>query len=105
MKKNYYLFNPGELQRKDNSLKFSPIEESESGREIYGTPRFIPIEGIDDFYVFGSLKANSSLFNFLGQNNVAMHFFDYFENYTGSFMPKEQLLSGKMIIAQSSHFM
>lgn len=105
MKKNYYLFNPGELQRKDNSLKFMPIEEKESGKETYGTPRFIPIEGVDDFYVFGSLKANSSLFNFLGQNDVAVHFFDYYENYTGSFMPKEQLLSGKMLIAQSSHFM
>jgi len=25
MKKTYYLFNPGRLSRKDNTLKFTPV--------------------------------------------------------------------------------
>lgn len=25
MKKTYYLFNPGQLERKDNTLKFTPV--------------------------------------------------------------------------------
>lgn len=100
MKKTYYLFNPGELSRKDNSLKFTPIEEGEIGIGHIGQPRYIPIETVSDMYVFGSLRANSSLFNFLGQNDVCVHFFDYYENYTGSFMPKDYLLSGKMLLAQ-----
>ena len=77
MKRTYYLFNPGEMSRKDNTLKFTPITEAEDGSENYGQPRYIPIEGVSDFFVFGSLKANSSLFNFLGKNDVAVHFFDY----------------------------
>lgn len=104
MKKTYYLFNPGELSRKDNTLKFTPIQEDESGIETYGQPRYIPVEGVGDFFVFGSLKASSSLFNFLGKNDIAVHFFDYYENYTGSFMPKDYLMAGKVIISQVEHY-
>jgi CRISPR-associated protein Cas1 len=104
MKRTYYLFNPGEMSRKDNTLKFTPITEAEDGSESYGQPRYIPIEGVSDFFVFGSLKANSSLFNFLGKNDVAVHFFDHYENYSGSFMPKDNLLAGKMILRQVSHY-
>jgi CRISPR-associated protein Cas1 len=105
MKKTYYLFNPGHLQRKDHTLKFTPTEEDENGAaRKEGTPRYLPVEGVGDLFVFGSLQANSSLYNFLGQNNIAVHFFDYYENYTGSFMPRDFLLSGRMLLAQTSHY-
>jgi len=104
MKKTYYLFNAGELSRKDNTLRFIPYEEDENGMEHAGEARYIPIEGISELYCFGSLRANSALFNFLGQNDIAVHFFDYHENYTGSFMPKDFLLSGKMLLAQTDAY-
>lgn len=104
MKKTYYLFNPGHLERKDNTLRFTPVEENENGLVHDGQPRYLPVETISDLYVFGSLTANSALYNFLGQNDIAVHFFDYYENYSGSFMPKDFLLSGRMILAQTSHY-
>lgn len=101
MKKSFYLFNPGRLSRKDNTLCFTPIDEE--GNELQ--PRYLPIETVDNLYCFGSLDANSAMYNFLGKNHVAVHFFDYYEHYTGSFMPKDYLLAGKMQIEQTKHYM
>lgn len=75
-----------------------------SNEEIKQQPRYIPIEDVAELYVFGSLRANSALFNFLGQKGIPVHFFDYYENYTGSFMPRESLLSGKALLAQTSAY-
>ena len=105
MKKTYYLFNPGMLERKDNTLKFTPYEEEENGEMLRSRqPRYLPVEDVSELYVFGSLTANSALYNFLGQNDIIVHFFDYYENYTGSFMSRDSLLSGKMLLAQTSYY-
>lgn len=105
MKKTYYLFNPGTLERKDSTLKFTPqIKMEEDVDPRANQPRYLPIEDVAEFYVFGSLYANSALFNFLGQMDIAVHFFDYYENYTGSFMPRDGLLSGKMLLAQTAYY-
>ncbi len=104
MKKTFYLFNPGILERKDNTLKFTPCTEEGEDTPVSSQPRYLPVEDISEFYVFGSLRANSSLFNFLGQKDIAVHFFDYYENYTGSFMPRDSLLSGRMLLAQTAHY-
>ncbi|MBT3209089.1 MAG: type I-B CRISPR-associated endonuclease Cas1 [Bacteroidetes bacterium] len=100
MKKSYYIFNPGRLSRKDNTLKFTPINEE--GKD--GKPRFLPVEQVDQLYCFGSVDANSAMYNFLGKNEIAVHFFDYYENYTGSFLSKDYLLSGKMLVSQVKYF-
>lgn len=104
MKKTFYLFNPGMLERKDNTLKFTPFQVDDDGTEHPMPPRYLPVEDISEFYVFGSLRANSSLYNFLGQKDIAVHFFDYYENYTGSFMPRDSLLSGKVLLAQTAAY-
>lgn len=104
MKQTFYLFNPGIMERKDNTLKFTAITEDGNGEETLGKPKFLPVEQVGDIYVFGSLKANSALFNFLGQKDIAVHFFDYYENYTGSFMPKDCVLSGKLLLAQTAAY-
>ncbi len=100
MKKSYYFFNPGRLSRKDNTLKFTPVDDE--GREMQ--PRYLPVEAVDNLYVFGSLDANSAMYNFLGKHHISVHFFDYYEHYTGSFYPKEYLQAGKVQVQQVMHY-
>lgn len=104
MKRSFYLFNPGIMERRDNTLKFTAVAVDDSGEEHRQQPRFIPIEDVAEIYCFGSLTANSALYNFLGQKDVPVHFFDYYENYTGSFMPRDGLLSGRMLLAQTKAY-
>ncbi len=101
MEKTYYLFNPGRLERQDNTLRFTPTD----AEGVQGTPRFIPVESVSDLYVFGALDANSALYNFLGKQQIAVHFFDFYEHYTGSFMPKDYLLAGRTQVQQTAHYM
>ena len=97
MKKSYYLFNPGRMSRKDNTLKF----EAKATDGTLKPAKYLPIEGVENLYVFGALDANSALYTFLGKRRVSVHFFDYYEHYAGSFMPKEYLLAGKVQLTQS----
>ena len=42
MKKTFYMFNPGILERQDNTLKFTAVNEAGET----GAVRFLPIEDI-----------------------------------------------------------
>ena len=100
MKKAYYLFNPGRMSRKDNTLKFEPIGETATSKK----PRYLPIQGISALYVFGSVDANSAMYNFLGRHHIPVHFFDYYKHYTGSFSPREHLLAGEVLLKQTDAY-
>lgn len=101
MKKTYYLFNPGRVSRKDHTLKF--VATSAEG--VQSPARYLPVEGIESLYIFGSIDGNSALYNFLGRQRIPVHFFDYYEHYTGSFQPKDYLLAGKSQIAQTQTYL
>lgn len=91
MKQSYYLYKSGRIQRKDNSLEI-----------VYkdNTKKSIPIERVDNIYVMTEFDFNTSLLNFLGRYGIQVHFFNYYGFYTGTYYPKEQLVSGKLLIKQ-----
>ena len=92
MKRAYYLFNPGRMSRKDHTLRFTA--RTEEGEQ---KPRYLPIRDVSALYMFGSVDANSALYNYLGQQHIPVHFFDYHKHYTGSFSPREHLLAGQNV--------
>ena len=101
MKRSFYLFNPGRMSRKDNTLCF--VATDEAGKEQ--AAKYIPIEQVSELFAFGALDANSALYNYLGQQHVPVHFFDYYGHYTGSFMSRDYLLAGKAQIEQTKAYL
>ena len=95
MKQSYYLYNSGRLQRKDNTLEV-----------VYkdGTKKSIPVERVDDIYVMTEFDFNTNLLSFLSQFGISVHFFNYYGFYTGTYYPKEALVSGKLLIKQVENY-
>ncbi|MEG1863329.1 MAG: type I-B CRISPR-associated endonuclease Cas1b [Oscillospiraceae bacterium] len=95
MKQSYYLFSPGTLKRKDNSITLEKSDGSKSD---------IPVERIDDLFIFGDMQYNSQLFAFLGSKGIPVHMFNYYDFYVGSFYPREVAVSGKLLVKQVEHY-
>lgn len=92
MGQSFYVYNNGDLRRKDNTLQFTNAE---------GEKRDIPIERIEDIYVMAEMTFNTSFLSYLSQYGIPIHFFNY---YTGSFYPKEKLLAGQLLVKQVEHY-
>ena len=69
MKKSYYLYKGGRLQRKDNSLEIAYKD---------GSKKSIPVENVDDIYIMTEFDLNTSLLNFISQ---------YGENFFNNTIP------------------
>lgn len=95
MGQSFYVYNNGDLRRKDNTLQFTPYE---------GDKRDIPIERIDDIYVMSEMTFNTSFISYISQYGIPIHFFNYYNFYTGSFYPKEKLLAGQLLVKQVEHY-
>jgi CRISPR-associated protein Cas1 len=93
--RTYYIYSSGRLRRKDNTIAL----EFDDGR------RMIPIEDVDHIYSFSELDLNSKLLDFLGQNQVCLHFFNYYGHYSGSFIPRKALLSGFLLVKQVENYL
>ena len=81
----------GELSRKDNSLCFR-----KDGKNVD-----IPVENTKEIYCFNEVSINSKLLDFLAQNNIIVHFFNYYGGYSGTYYPRDHYLSGKLIVKQA----
>lgn len=89
-----YIMSMGELTRKDNSLCFR-----KDGRNVY-----IPIENTREIYCLNEVSINTKLLDFLAQNHVMVHFFNYYGGYSGTFYPRDQYLSGKLVVKQAEKY-
>lgn len=95
MKKSLYIYQNGELKRKDNTLRF--INEK-------GEKRDIPVNSISEIYFFGQNTINSKLITFLSKHNIVVHFYNYYDFYTASLVPKRAKISGKLTVNQCGYY-
>lgn len=93
--KDYYIFKSGRISRKDNSIF---LETNEGNIPI-------PVNDIESIYFFGEIDLNTKVINFFAQKGIIINFFNYYGWYSGSFYPKEQLLSGEVLVRQAEHYL
>lgn len=96
LKQNYYIFTSGRLERKDNTV----ILRTENDEK-----KIIPIETINSVHVFGEIETNTKLLNLLSQHGIAIHFYNYYGFYTGSFVPRKTNVSGLLTVKQCEHYL
>jgi len=92
---SYYIYTNGKLARKDNTLQFTDSD---------GSKRDLPVEKIEDIYMMSEMNLNTKFLNFISQKGIVLHFFNYYQFYSGSFYPREQLLAGNLLVQQVSAY-
>jgi CRISPR-associated protein Cas1 len=95
MKRNYYITKNGRLRRKDNTLYL----EFESGDR-----KAVPVEDVEGLYILGEIDVNTKLLNFLAQQKIPVHVFNYYGYYSGSYYPREHLNSGFLLVKQVEYY-
>lgn len=95
MGQSFYVYNSGDLKRKDNTLQFTSYD---------GEKKDIPIERVDEIYVMSEMTFNTAFINYISQYGIPMHFFNYYNFYTGSYYPKDKLLAGQLLVKQVEHY-
>ena len=89
-----YIMSMGELTRKDTSLCFR-----KNGRNVY-----LPVENTKEIYCLNEVSINTKLLDFLAQNHIIVHFFNYYGGYSGSYYPRNHYLSGKLVVKQAEKY-
>ncbi len=94
--KDYYVFQNGRLRRSENTIKL----ESSTGEK-----KSLPIHDIYSIHLFGETDLNTKVIIFLNQHGIPLHFYNYYGYYSGSYYPREKLLSGFLIVKQVQHYL
>ena len=95
LKKPIYIFNDGQLKRKENTLYF--IKENNN-------KKVLPINAISEIHIFGEIDLNKRVLEFLTQNKIPVFFYNYYGYYVGSYYPREYLNSGLIILKQAEFY-
>ena len=85
----------GELSRKDNSIVF---------RNAKGNV-YIPIEATREIYCLSEVSMNTKFLDFIAKAGITLHIFNYYGKYSGTYYPKEYLVSGNLTVKQAKAFL
>lgn len=95
MGETFYIFQDGKLKRKDNNIVITAID---------GRKKNLKSEVTDEIYLFGEVDMNTKLLNFMSQEKIIMHVFNYYGFYSGSFFPRESNISGYLLVQQVNKY-
>lgn len=119
MKNNIYIFSNSILSRKNNTFSISTNLDADAMHKVdiyesneenvilppkkedeFNKPKHIPAESIEAFYTFGEVRFNTQFFKIASYYNIPVHIYNYYGNYTGSFLPVNNNASGYVQLLQ-----
>lgn len=98
MREKYYLFKPGRLKREKNTVYY--ITKTEDSQKIP-----LPVKKIDAIHAFGSVELNKKLLTFFSQEQIPIHFYNYYGYYSGTYYPRKYQQSGFLLVEQVKHYL
>lgn len=94
MDENYHLFKNGRLEREDDTLAV---------RTEDGELHHLPVENVGALFFHGQIEFNTRALDFLTQNEIPAHVFNWNEYYAGTYVPRRSLVSGNSLVKQVEH--
>ncbi len=95
MNRRIYLFNSGTLHRRANTLRFVSGDVKKT----------IPVEQVQEIFVFGEVKFSRKLLEFLMLKGIVMHVFSYGGHYLGTFFPLRRKGDSFYIVKQVEKYL
>lgn len=92
MGREYYVFNNGQLKRKENTIYFIDCEDKKKA---------IPIEEIDNLHLFGEIDLNTKFLNYISKYSILINVYNYYGFYSGTYYSKKKNVSGLVLVNQS----
>lgn len=94
--RDYYVTRSGRIRRSENSIELELTD---------GSKRLVPINDVKSIHLFGELDLNTKLLVFLGQKGIPLHVYNWYGNYTGTFYPREKVVSGFLLVKQVEYYL
>lgn len=93
-------------QAKEAPVDWELITEAGTFKKEFDSlnKRVIPIDDVDSLMVFSEINFNARMLRFLTKNNIPAHLFNYYGHYSGSYYPREYLISGFLVVDQVDHY-
>ncbi len=96
MKNSIYITKHGTLMREENTVYFV---------EAGGDKHLLPINKIEDIYVYGKVTLTSHVISYLSEKGIPVHFFNKYGYYQASLYPREKYVSGSLLVNQVAFFL
>ncbi len=92
MNRDFFVLTNGRLKRKENTLYI----EKPDGDKVS-----LQIENLENIHLYGEVDFNTKCIDYIAQNGVLVHFYNYYGFYNGSFYPRKKNVSGFLVVKQA----
>lgn len=85
---------------KSNTYYFISPEIKVDNKTLLVNEEFYPVKNTESIYIIGEYKLNSQLLSLLNQENIILHFGNYYGHYMGAYYPYNNRYNNKLVLKQ-----